>query len=349
MRFHPTLVHTPFIAAIALVGTVAPRALMRRLAPPDPCATPPAGHIVPTDFVAGRFLARWKLHNGHTLHFYLDSGGPVAFFPSAVAKLGLPVDSTTRGSRTIRTVTASDTLGDDALPLPLAPRFDPPPTTDSVPVLVAPQPPLDYGTPFPVDGVFGSYWYAGHVWTLDYPHHRMYVSDAASAGPTDSACWVPLGFQTYKATGIRTTRFPRITARIGADSIDFLVDTGAMMTLTDSAWQALGARGPKQRATSFITQRWVDRWHAAHPEWRFIPNAEAGDSLAMIQVPAAVIGGDSIGPVWFTARPTEHFRRFMGPLMDRPIDGALGGSAWQHVVLVLDYPRARAAVIPRDP
>jgi hypothetical protein len=65
----------------------------------------------------------------------------------------------------------------------------------------------------------------------------------------------------------------------------------------------------------------------------------------MIRVPTIEIGSQKIGPVWFTERPNRSFHDFMSQYMDQPIDGALGGSAWRYGTLIIDYPRARAAVI----
>jgi len=65
----------------------------------------------------------------------------------------------------------------------------------------------------------------------------------------------------------------------------------------------------------------------------------------MMRVPAIEVGGRQIGPVWFTERPDGNFHDFMSQYMDKPIEGALGGSAWRYVTLVLDYPGAKAALL----
>jgi len=39
----------------------------------------------------------------------------------------------------------------------------------------------------------------------------------------------------------------------------------------------------------------------------------------------------------------------MSQYMDRPIEGALGGSAFRYVTLIIDYPRARAAALLPPP
>ena len=66
---------------------------------------------------------------------------------------------------------------------------------------------------------------------------------------------------------------------------------------------------------------------------------------AIMRVPTIDVGGRQIGPVWFTERPDRNFHDFMSRYMDQPIEGALGGSAWRYVTLVLDYPGAKAALL----
>jgi hypothetical protein len=203
----------------------------------------------------------------------------------------------------------------------------------------------DFGIGLPVNGLLGSQWFADRVWVLDYLGQRLLFNDAMPTGPTAPECWVPLGFQVDPPTGQRTTHYPRIAARIDGEEIQFLLDTGARTTLTDTAWQVIGHDEPRQRATSFIMKSRFDEWHRHHPDWVVVLRAELGESLPMIRVPLIQVGGQTIGPVWFTERPDRNFREFMSRLMDHPIEGALGGSAWKYVTLILDYPRARAAVL----
>jgi hypothetical protein len=49
-----------------------------------------------------------------------------------------------------------------------------------------------------------------------------------------------------------------------------------------------------------------------------------------------------VGPVWFTQRPDRAFREWMSSMTDRPIEGALGGSAFKTTRMILDYPGGRA-------
>ena len=66
----------------------------------------------------------------------------------------------------------------------------------------------------------------------------------------------------------------------------------------------------------------------------------------MIEVPQVVIAGLRVGPVWFTQRPDRAFREWMSSMTDRPIEGALGGSAFKTTRMILDYPGGRAYFSP---
>jgi hypothetical protein len=188
------------------------------------------------------------------------------------------------------------------------------------------------------DGLLGREWFAGRVWTFDYPRHQLLLRSAGDLPPHSPKHRVALGFQTDSA-GRRIVNFPRIRVLIDGDSLDLLFDTGAMTALTDSAHAALADGRPSRRASSFVIQSVFDRWRKHHPRWEVIEGADQlGDlTFPMIKVPDVEVGGFRVGPVWFTARPDQNFVRF-SLWMDRPIMGALGGSALQYVQVTIDYP-----------
>ena len=62
----------------------------------------------------------------------------------------------------------------------------------------------------------------------------------------------------------------------------------------------------------------------------------------MIEVPLVKIAPVTVGPVWFSARPDATFHDFMSQMMDKKIEGALGGSALRYLDIVIDYPGAKA-------
>ena len=147
----------------------------------------------------------------------------------------------------------------------------------------------------PPDGAVG-YWFAGRVWTFDYPAGRLVLRPAGNLPPHGPGQRVELGFGA-DSTGARTTHFPRIRVRVDGDSLDFLFDTGATMVLTDSALARIGDGRPARRAASFISATVLDRWRQAHPDWRVIERA-TGFGADLIEVPAVEIAGRRVGRTW---------------------------------------------------
>jgi hypothetical protein len=277
----------------------------------------------------------------------------LSLFPESVQRLSLAVDTLnwTAGANhgtqmTVRIPTAFNESLVPPIPSAVSLRLRPTPQDPTTVLLLVEwsgSPPEDEAG-YQWDGRLGSQWFADRVWTLDYPNKKMHFDGMNAVTPKDAACWIALGFKT-DSTGHRTNSFPRLSARIDGEDIQFLLDTGALTELTDSAWRVIEPREPRHRATSFITTERFEQWHRRHPEWVVVQNAEKASGAPMIRVPTVEIGGQTLGPVWFTERPDRSFHEFMSQYMDQPIEGALGGSAWRYVKLVLDYPRARAALL----
>ena len=99
-----------------------------------------------------------------------------------------------------------------------------------------------------------------------------------------------------------------------------------------------------QVATSFIVASIFDEWVKSNPEWLVIEDACDFSHQPMIRVPYVRIGNKTVGPVWFTRRADSSFHQFMSSMMDRRIDGALGGSALQYLRLIVDYPNEQALI-----
>ena len=339
----------PILAAITLAAAAASK-------PGDPCAAPSAqtGTPIPVDYSDGRFFVRWSLRGGDVLRLYLDTGGPRDnLLSGTVQRLGLA-----------RQVLAleGDSVSWVRIPRAVAEQLSPAlrSNTWQDTVHAAHDGTVRVMATFPgsflerlagdgpagkrVDGILGPDWFAGRVWTLDYPGQRLYYHGTDAVASVPLQCWVPLGFQVDSA-GTPTSNFPRITAVIDGDSIDFLFDAGAMTTLTDSAWRVIEPQAGQTRATSFIVHERFENWRVRHPDWLVIDNADNRYHNRMIQVPVIEVGGQRLGPVWFSERPDASFRSFFSQWMDRQIDGALGGSAWRNAIVVLDYPRSRAAVL----
>ncbi len=299
-----------------------------------PATTFPPPRVQPVRYDEHRYILTPVTDSGDTLYLYSDTGSEIdALFPAAVERLGLARDSLLRGQDTFR--------------FTRLPRFRP---TASIPfqsvhpdldraILVVDSIPFAAGT----DGLLGAQWFAGRVWTFDYPRHQLLLRMAGDLPRQSARHRVALGFQTDSA-GRRTVNLPRIRVLIDGDSLDLLFDTGAMTVLSDSAHTQLSDGRAARRATSFVVQSVFDRWRQRHPRWRVIERADqllGNARFPMIEVPEIEIAGFTVGPVWFTARRDQDFV-YWSREMDLPILGALGGSALQYLQVTVDYPGAVA-------
>lgn len=191
-----------------------------------------------------------------------------------------------------------------------------------------------------IDGFFGGRWHAEKIVDFNYPSRSISNLDSLPNSPKFTK--VDVGFQK-NADGNYTTAFPSIDIEVDGQVIPMLFDTGASAWPTVQARKLLGLNGT-QVATSFIVSSIFDKWVEEHPEWIVIDNACTLSKSPMIKVPEIKLGDRFIGPVWFTKRADYNFHNFMTTMMDRRIDGALGGSALQYVRIIVDYPNEAAYV-----
>lgn len=290
--------------------------------------------VVPTRFEAGHVYATPRIASGQTLRLLVDTGGGGAagmywITAKAAARLHLAV-SPCRADAAIQVAPAPVFAAGQGLPAPDSPC--------GRSVMVIDQ-------PFGDDGMVGSHYLGTRTWTFDYPGRRL-VIEGDGWKPAAGAHATPLGFRRDTASGV-DLHFPRITVRIDGQPIDFLLDTGATAHPTAAGRKASGAATVHgEGVTSYITTGQLDRWHAAHPDWRVVTR---GDDLfgpahvsRLIEVPKLVIAGWTVGPVWFTERPDHAFHNYMAQMMDRPTEGAIGGNVFRHFRMTLDYPKATA-------
>ena len=238
-------------------------------------------------------------------------------------------------------------LDDKQLTLVALPEFDPeysiPPVSldddPRLPVLrgkLLVRPDKDARADF-TDGMLGQPWFGGRVWTFDYVHGHMSVDAIENpvAGET-----IDMGFPKNESTGRRTSHFASIEAEVAGTVRPFLFDTGATVVLTETALAELRDHQPAQRATSFVAASVFEEW--ARKGWRVIDNADINaGGQPIIEVPCVTIAGHTVGSVWFTRRPDANFHERMSSMMDRRVDGALGGSLFKYFVVTADYRGAR--------
>ncbi len=140
------------------------------------------------------------------------------------------------------------------------------------------------------DGMLGQRWFAGGVWTFDYPAQKLTLRHQPFAPtPAETAHVIRLGL--LQQFGVRTGHHPRFTIRVDGQPIDALLDTGATVRLTPEAKQAIGEPGESERATSFISTSVFDRWHKAHPDWRVIEKGCEMSHQDLIEVPEIEVAG----------------------------------------------------------
>lgn len=285
---------------------------------------------LPTRMEEDRFFVEPRTADGRTVSLYTDTGGGVFIKRAAVEGLGLEV------------------VHDEDTQLAKLPEFvvsawiPPLPGMDGLPILDG-----ESSAQAKVDAMLGQAWFRERVWTFDYRLGILWLrhsSDRLRHQPFER---IALGFLTDES-GERKLDFPRMQATIDGETIDFLFDTGAMVSLTDSAREKLADGRDARRATSFIVASKFDAWRARHPDWRVIENADAMTGDPMIEVPLIGIAGVQVGPVWFTRRADKNFGEFMSRFMDRPIEGALGGTALRYFTITVDYPDAEAIFRRRD-
>jgi len=291
-------------------------------------------HELPTEYAAGRFFVRPITTQGVALRLFTDTGGGNFLRQSAATRLGISSESLSLDDKEVQVASWPDFAADAWIPS-ISLADDPRPTELKGRLLILPHDEVRLDS----DGMLGGAWFGGRTWTFDYPRGQL-VFHAEAPEPDSSARTSSLGFQT-RADRRRSMHFPSIEATIDEETYPFLFDTGATVYLTQQGQEHFG--GPPQLATCFVTAWLFDQWQQRHPGW---PLLDVGDENVggqpMIEVPVVTIAGIEAGPVWFTRRPDRNFHEYMSSMMDRKVEGALGGSLFQYFVITVDYPRAVA-------
>ncbi|HEX7770588.1 MAG TPA: hypothetical protein VF422_11235 [Dokdonella sp.] len=292
-----------------------------------PAASPDAT-VLPARFVADLVFVEPRTRDGRTLSLFTDTGGGLFLDGRAVERLGLKTSP-----------------GDEDATFTRLPEFAPgagipAPQRNDGTFYVMPAAEAAKNPVHTADGMLGEAWFAGRVWTWDYPCGQLLLEGEGWRAEA-TATRVPLGFK-QDTDGKRATNFPRIAIRIDGKPIDVLLDTGATTVLSEAAMKALADSQPAERATSMIGDSIFQAWRRAHPDWRVIENAQSFSGAAMIEVPEVEIAGARVGPVWFTWRPDANFREYMSGMMDAQVEGAIGGNALRHFSMTVDYPGSAA-------
>lgn len=313
------------------------------------CATPPAPSAAPAEsspapgrplalpsrFEEGRVFVQPVTRDGQKLEFYTDTGGGLFLWGKVAERLKLTPEQIQLEGRSADMVRLPDFRSGEGIPLPevAGGRM---PVRPSSPDTKAHEELLG-------DGMLGMSWFSGRVWTFDYPGRKLWLRAPGDVPAVEASHQAALGFPTGP-DGERYANFPRIQVKVDGETLDLLFDTGATLALTEAARQALGDGSTAARATSFIVRSTFERWHQRHPDWRVIEDADALlPGSAYIEVPEVEVAGYTVGPVGFTTRPDKNFHEYMSKMMDKQVEGALGGSALRFFRVTVDYPKAVAA------
>ncbi|MCK0069419.1 hypothetical protein [Kordiimonas laminariae] len=192
------------------------------------------------------------------------------------------------------------------------------------------------------DGFLGGKWHAEKIIEWNYIKHTMAFHSSIDRTNIADLKSIPAPI-LKNAFGNYVTAFPRIEITVDGTVHSMLFDTGATIKVSSSTQVMLGAKGSLVGA-SYMIASIFDEWHNKHPDWRYIEEGDLilGKPLPLIEVPKIEIAGLEVGPVWFARRPDKNFVEGMGPFMDQPIDGAVGGSLLQYFRVIMDYPDERA-------
>src|SRR5689334_10807367 len=291
--------------------------------------------VIPTRFVGNLFRVVPITTDDVTLSLLADSAGGLFLYEDAVERLKLtPVIVQGDNGNSLRVVSLPAFKAEHSIPEPLGSSFE-------YKVFVFPRTRKIESSLEPRDGILGQQWFAGRVWTFDYPGKKLLWQAAGDVPAHEKNHEVRFGFKT-SGSGRRLNNFARLPVEVDGETLDFVLDTGATNVVSEEQKKLLGDDLPLERATSFFFRSVYEKWHKNHPEWRVFDNMKTLTGGAMIEVPELSIGGYKVGPVWFTVQSDVGFQEVMRPLMDKPIVGALGGSALHYFRLTVDWPNGVA-------
>lgn len=286
---------------------------------------------LPARFEHNRVFVHATAPDGEEVRFYTDTGGGFNAVAESVAELHGLADrgSTGSGGGEFELVEFPGFMEAAGIPRPAAEPWL------SGHLAVAPDGMLE------ADGFLGTRWFAGKIWKFDYPGETLSLLETSDvpAGYGE----VSLGFRTDDS-GARDLSFPRVTIQVDGEPLEMLLDTGAKAQLTESAAAEYSLPAGSVVGASYIIRSKFQQWRARNPGWRVVMEGEAvtGNAFPMIEVPEVQIGDIRVGPVWFSVRPDDTFLNWMSQMMDRQIVGAVGGSMFQYLRMIIDYPEAKA-------
>ena len=301
-------------------------------------AAPSSKQILPSEFRYDRIFLTPRLLDGTKVTFYTDSGGGFNAISNAIV------------ARQKWATSELDAGNEGKMQLVDFPAFAtgaaiPPPVRD--PGLQGRLVSVDtqhFEFERGQDGFLGNRWFGDKVLELDYPGRSMSVLQGWQPNATQQQHRSALTFKAPPAFN-----FPRMRIEVDGKPIEVLFDTGATFNLTTASAAEFALPASTLIAGSFITKTRFEEWAAHHPDWKVLTAADqlGKTAMPMIRVAEVKIAGWTVGPVWFSQRPDPNFLKFMSAMMDQPIEGAIGGSAFKYFTVVADYPGKSAYFMKR--
>ncbi|MFO0546936.1 MAG: hypothetical protein U0271_01045 [Polyangiaceae bacterium] len=289
---------------------------------------------LPAHLEGDRFYIEGTTTEGYPLRFFTATGGGLFITQAAVDRAALPTATIDAGDGTAMIAARFPDFDWDAW----IPHLDS--LAGRIPVL----PDVEARVAnVDADGILGMPWFKDRSWTFDYGKGEMLLRAQNDLPRAESAHRISLGFPVDPTTKARVTSYARVSIEVDGAVIDLLLDTGATVELTPAAVALIDPSGPARRGTCFVTQTIFETWRAKHPEWRVVEGADRwAQGEPMIEVPRVNLASFAVGPVWFTRRPDQALGE-ISQFTDKPVSGALGGSALKYFRVHIDYPAALAA------
>lgn len=282
---------------------------------------------LPSQFEDNLIFFTPKLKDGTELRVFTDTGGGLNIISKDLSdKYGWPIYEVKDGDSSLYLTDMPEFTKDSTIPMAGLNNF----LEGRLAVMEMKKlrQNIDY------DVLLGGRWHAEKIIDFDYPSKRVSHLDALPDITKFNK--ISLGFQKNDK-GSYTTAFPSIDIEVEGQAIPMLFDTGASAWPSEQVKELLRPKH-KRIASSFIASNIFDKWVEDHSDWLVIENGCMYSKESMIRVPEIKIGDKIVGPVWFTRRPDRNFHDFMSKMMDRRVEGALGGSALQYVRVIVDYP-----------
>jgi len=165
--------------------------------------------IIPTRYSADRFLAVPTMEKGGNLTFFTDSAGGTFIFAATAERLKLAtveMPGEERATTKMRLAELPAFRPKTAIPAPLGVKGGRLFVFSSK----ASETPEFFKQ---CDGMLGQQWFAGRVWTFDYPGQRLLWRAPGDLTRHDAEHPVKLGFKTSRS-GARETNFARLPAKV---------------------------------------------------------------------------------------------------------------------------------------